>query len=178
MLSFRNETVAPRLRLGNDAFHEIRDGRLDGCRATESKLRRLRNDAEQEESLREPPDEVRSSQEIGDADLVHRETLHRGERHVSAFQPDRASGRTVGANGVDENRVPRVRDVGQERQAQGAAVEHDRVGRRFVPFAEEIHGGDSRPVVAAEHIPETENQEASAFSHAFSGNAPHATPAP
>ena len=77
---------------------------------------------------------------------------------VSGENHERA-GRLVGADGVHEDHVARVLEVGEEREAQRPAVQDERpVGRFPIPL-EPRDRGRPQPVVPAQKIPQPQNQQ-------------------
>ena len=75
-------------------------------------------------------------------------------------------GRPVGRDGVDEDRPLGVFEVGQQREAERAAVEHlHAVGNR-AGLGNPLRRQGAEPVVAAQQVAEAQDEQARTAIHA------------
>jgi hypothetical protein len=146
--------VAHAARLGDDRLDEQRDLPFDLGRPLDAEAESQRHESEQHEAAGVAVVEARPVEQVGHSDLVGRQTVQNGGRHVVPGQPHERPGRGVVADGVDEDGVLGVLDVRQEREAERAAVEDQRLVGRLPVAVEPGDGGCAQAVVAAEEIAE------------------------
>jgi hypothetical protein len=145
--------------LVGEPFNEGRQRRAHGRRTSDAQFERRRHNPEEYETLRIAVEPAHPVQQIRDADLMRRQPLLDGRRHVRAFESHQRSGGRVGADGVDEDGGVGLFEIRQEREAERPAVQDLDLGRPFERSIEGAHRDRSQPVVAAQDIAEPEDQQ-------------------
>jgi len=111
------------LGLLQDGLRQSRQRRRDPFRQTEPETNRLRNESDEDHLVRHRSEEPCGIEQVGDPDLMRRESEPDGRQNVLSFESNERTRRIVGPDGIDEQQFLRVLEERQQRHAQGSPVD-------------------------------------------------------
>ncbi len=132
---------------------------IDGGGSLEAEVHGLWHQAEENQATRIGVEQAQTVEEVGDADLMHRETRANRGSHVVSHQAHEGAWRAVGADGVDDDDVLRALEDRQQAQPQGSTVDETHSGGGAVEALQLVNGDDAEPVVSAQDVAEPENEQ-------------------
>ena len=127
--------------------------------ALEAELEALGHQPQEHHRLRIGVEKPQTIQQIGHPDLVHRQAVPNGRGDVFAVEADQGARWLVGAHGVDQDDVPSLGQVTEQRKTQGAAVEGFDLGRQHVLPGETDDGLHTEAVVTTQDVAEAQHQQ-------------------
>ena len=131
---------------------------VDGARSDHRQIDGIRHEAEQRDRGRVTVDQTRGVKKIRNSYLMGRQPVPHRIHDICAVEPDQCSRRVVGAHGIDQDHVVRIRQQTQKRKTKRSAVFQSDARRDAVVA---LHAGDcggAKPVIAEQDIAQSQDE--------------------
>lgn len=177
-IGFVDHLIAKALHLARNGLDKLIETGVDGARSRHAQIDGFWNQPQQRHRGWVAIDEPRRIEEIGDPDLMRRQTVADGVHHIFSVDSDQGPRRTAGANGVDKDDAIRFRKQSQKGQAKRPSVFQAHARRDAIAALDASDCGGAEFIVAKQHIAESENEDADRLAGRLPcGIAAHRTPA-
>jgi hypothetical protein len=167
-MRFQNHSVAKVLYLANYCRDKITEAFAHSARPGDCQVDGVRHKSEKSHGRRVAVDVTRGGKQIGNADLVGRQSIAYRLQYVCSAEPNQRAGWGFSAHSINQNHMVRIRDQTEKREPECPAVLQPDPSRDAILFLNAGERGSAEPIVTKQDIAEPQHKDGYPVSRGLS----------